>query len=67
MLVKSYRGCRLEVQDDGGEGWTVNVTDRHGGHVAILRNCVTQGLSVLLEEARCQVDKAQGHAQRPFC
>jgi hypothetical protein len=65
VLVRSHLGCRLEVQDDGGQGWIVRVYDRAGAMSLTLRNRVPNGLEPLLAEARHQVDRAYGMAERP--
>lgn len=58
--VRSYRGHRLEVQDDGGDGWRVVVHAPRGARVPsveTLRNSVPGGLGELLGEARRRVDR----------
>ena len=63
--VHTYRAHRLEVLDDGGSGWTVSVyaqastaDDARRTSMVTLRNTVPNGLDVLLEEAKQQVDRA---------
>ena len=58
VQVRTYRGHRLEVRDDGGEGWTVAVYPSRGGAPPeVLRNGVPKGLATLLAEARRRVDR----------
>lgn len=63
--VHTYRAHRFEVSDDGGSGWTVAVyaearttDDARRSSMVMLRNTVPNGLDLLLEEARQQVDRA---------
>lgn len=65
VLIQTYRTCRLEVQDDGGDGWIVHVRDAKGAIKATLRNRVPSGLDVLLSEARGQVDRHAEGAMSP--
>jgi hypothetical protein len=65
VLVRSHLGCRLEVQDDGGQGWIVRVYDSRGGVSLTLRNRVPNGLEPLLAEARERVDQAYGVSKGP--
>jgi hypothetical protein len=56
--VRTHRGHRLEVRDDGGEGWIVAVHPPRGGAPPeVLRNGVPNGLAALLAEARRRVDR----------
>jgi hypothetical protein len=66
VMVRSYRNCRLEIQDDGGEGWIVRVHDADGLASCTLRNRVPNGLEPLLAEARAQVDRAYGQVSAPL-
>jgi hypothetical protein len=65
VLVRSHLGCRLEVQDDGGQGWIVRIHDPRGAVSLTLKNRVPNGLEPLLAEARQQVDRAYGIVERP--
>ena len=63
--VHTYRAHRLEVVDDGGTGWTVTIyglgtasDDRPAMRGVRLRNAVPNGLPMLIEEAKQQVDRA---------
>jgi hypothetical protein len=59
IQIHSYRGHRIEVRDDGGDGWAVAVHPRPGDHGApeTLRSGMPNGLAGLLAEARRQVDR----------
>lgn len=58
MGLRSYRNHRLEVADDGAEGWVVAIHAPGGGPDRVaLRNRVPNGLAALLEEARTQIDR----------
>ena len=59
IQVHSYRGHRIEVRDDGGDGWAVTVHPRPGDHGApeTLRSGMLNGLAGLLAEARRRVDR----------
>lgn len=55
---RTYRNHRLELLDDGAEGWIVTVRGPDGGGVlTMLRNRVPNGLGTLIEEARREVDR----------
>jgi hypothetical protein len=56
---RTYRDHRLELLDDGAEGWVVKVRAPGvtGGPCLMLHNRVPNGLSVLVEEARREVDR----------
>ncbi len=56
--MRHYRRYRLEMLDDGAEGWAVTIHPPAGaeGRV-VLRNKVPSGLSVLVEEAEGHVDR----------
>jgi hypothetical protein len=60
MFVWFYLDCRLEVQDDGGEGWIVRIYDAQGAALRTLRSRIRNGLELLLTEARQKVDHAYG-------
>ncbi|MCO6415655.1 hypothetical protein JYK14_05615 [Siccirubricoccus sp. KC 17139] len=55
--LKTYRQHRLEMLDDGHEGWVVAIHAPDDGGQVTLRNHVPSGLVQLLEEARQQVDR----------
>ena len=58
--TRSYRSFWLEVRDDGATGWMVDIYPRGGDAVqerVTLRNAVPNGLDILLDEARLQVDR----------
>jgi hypothetical protein len=59
VQVRTYRGHRLELRDDGGTGWTVAVhpPGGDGGPTDMLRNSVPNGLTALLAEAKHRVDR----------
>ena len=64
VQVRTYRGHRLELRDDGGTGWTVAVHPPGGGQggdggapAEVLRNSVPNGLAALLAEAERRVDR----------
>ena len=65
VFVQSYLGCRLEVQDDGGDGWIVRVHDAKKGVSFTLRNRVPTGLEPLLAEARERIDRIRGAIEGP--
>ena len=50
IQVHTYRGYRIEVRDDGGDGWAVVVHPRPGDHGApeTLRSGMPNGLAGLL-------------------
>ncbi len=59
--VRTCRNHRLEVQDDGGQGWSVTIhgagPDDSPPRRVVLRNAVPNGLEALLNEARRRVDR----------
>ncbi|RYG63560.1 hypothetical protein EON80_20985 [bacterium] len=57
VALKSYRNHRLEVLDDGGDGWVVTIYEPQGGNSTTLRNRVPSGLSFLMEEAEAIIDR----------
>ena len=59
IQIHSYRGYRIEVRDDGGDGWAVVVHPRPGdrGAPETLRSGTPNGLHHLLTEARHRVDR----------
>lgn len=59
VQVHTYRGHRIEVRDDGGDGWAVVVHPRPGdrGAPETLRSGTPNGLAGLLAEARQRVDR----------
>jgi hypothetical protein len=58
VQVRTYRGHRLEVRDDGGDGWIVSIYLVKGGALPeALRNSVPNGLATLLAEAERRVDR----------
>jgi hypothetical protein len=58
--LRTYRDCRLEVLDDGGDGWMVVVHAPDAPSERQLRNRVPQGLAPLLAEAKAHVDRRLG-------
>ena len=59
VQVRTYRGHKLELRDDGGTGWTVAIHPPPGGDAPTetLRNRMPLGLGGLLAEARRRVDR----------
>lgn len=55
--IRSYRNARLEIMDDGGDGWAVAIYIADEPDHRMLRNCVPHGLVVLLSEAEAYVDR----------
>ena len=55
--VRSYRDCRLQILDDGGEGWLVVVHTPDPRDQLVLRNSVPHGLAVLIREAEEYVNR----------
>lgn len=62
IQIHSYRGYRIEVRDDGGDGWEVVVYPRPSdrGAPEALRSGMPGGLAGLLAEARLRVDRRFG-------
>lgn len=62
--VRAYRNARLEIMDDGGDGWAaaIYITGEPGRHM--LRNRVPHGLAGLLQEAEARVDRHLSRAWR---
>ena len=60
VMLKTYRGWRIEVRDDGGQGWLAIIREPQTGLATTLRNRVPQGLEPLLAEARSRVDRETG-------
>lgn len=54
--VRTYRGCRLEILDDGGNGWIIAVYVPGEPNPLRMRNRVPHGLGVLMQEAEIMVD-----------
>ncbi len=65
MRVKLYHRCRLEIQDDGRQGWTIHIHTSRGGKPGTIRNRVPEGPAVLQEEARTRVDHECGDWATP--
>ena len=63
--VRTYRGCHLEILDDGGDGWVVAVHNPDTSDRVLLRNSMPNGLAVLLEEAEARVDRRLGKVSFP--
>jgi hypothetical protein len=57
VSLKSYRNHRLEVLDDGGDGWVVTIYEPQCGKSATLRNRVPSGLKFLVAEAEATIDR----------
>jgi Ca2+-transporting ATPase len=59
IQVHTYCGHRIEVRDDGGDGWAVMVHPRPGdrGAPETLRSGMPNSLAGLLAEARRRVDR----------
>lgn len=57
MEIRSYRNARLEIMDDGGDGWAVAIYIADEPSRRMLRNRVPHGLAVLLSEAEAYVDR----------
>jgi hypothetical protein len=58
LQVRTYRGHRLQLRDDGATGWTIAIHSacRNAAPV-LLRNSVPSGLATLLAEAERRVDR----------
>ena len=67
VQLRTHRHHRLEVRDDGGEGWCVVIhAPGDGARPEILRNRVPNGLGTLMGEARRLVDqRLDGRAPSP--
>jgi hypothetical protein len=58
LQLRTYRGHRLELRDDGETGWTVAIYPVHGGALPeVLRDGAPKGLAALLAEAERRVDR----------
>lgn len=57
LEVRTYRDCRLEIVDDGGDGWMVAIYASDTPNRILLRNRVPHGLATLLKEAETYVDR----------
>lgn len=58
LQLRTYRGHRLELRDDGEAGWTVAIHPLRGGAAPeVLRDGVPTGLAALLAEAQRRVDR----------
>jgi hypothetical protein len=58
LEVRTYRGHRLEVRDDGDDGWIVAIYVVGGGALPeVLRSSVPKGVAGLLVEAKRRVDR----------
>jgi hypothetical protein len=59
LQVRTYRGYRLEVRDDGWDGWVIVVHPDavHEATATALRNGLPHGLEHLLAEAHDLVDR----------
>ncbi len=57
VTVRTHRAYRLEIVDDGGDGWTVAIYAPDGSDKSVLRTSVPAGLASLLEEARSRIDR----------
>jgi hypothetical protein len=58
VSMQTYRYHRIELLDDGSDGWVVRIHAEGGGTAAVvLRNAVPNGLPVLLSEAKARVDR----------
>ena len=65
--LRTYRNHRLEVRDDGGEGWCVVIHALgDDARPEVLRNRVPNGFGTLMGEARRLVDqRLDGRATAP--
>lgn len=65
--LRTYRNHRLEVRDDGGDGWCVviHAPGRGALQPEVLRNRVPNGLGILMDEARRRVDQKLGGGRAP--
>lgn len=63
--VRTYRDSRLEVLDDGGDGWTVAIYASDGTGRVLLRNRTPHGLAQLLKEAEAHVNRRLGNNTLP--
>lgn len=57
--TRTYRGFRLEIRDDDGDGWSVAIYPTPGtaAQTMTLRNRVPSGLAILLAEAEARIDR----------
>jgi hypothetical protein len=67
VQLQTYRNHRLEVRDDGGDGWCVVIhVPGDGARSEVLHNRVPNGLRALMGEARRRVDqRLEGRAPAP--
>ena len=63
--IRTYRGCRLEILDDGGDGWAVAIYAADAPGRVLLRNHAPHGLAQLLAEAEARVDRRLQKAPSP--
>ena len=54
---QTFRNYRLEVDDDGGDGWLVTIYDPDLTDRSVLRTSVPGGLAELLDEAHARIDR----------
>ncbi|SDB74624.1 hypothetical protein [Belnapia rosea] len=57
VKLQTHRGYRLEVKDDGGDGWMVTIYTPDSSDKSVLRTSVPDGLTGLLDEARSHIDR----------
>ncbi|WP_043342623.1 hypothetical protein [Belnapia moabensis] len=55
--IENHRDHRIEVQDDGAEGWILTIYDPKAFEKSTLRCSVPDGLTTLLNEARSRIDR----------
>ena len=58
LEVRTYRSHRLEVRDDGRDGWIIAIyASRPGASPEVLRDSTPYGIATLLAEAERRVDQ----------
>ncbi len=55
--LRTHRDYRLEIKDDGGDGWMVIIYASNHTDRSVLRTSVPGGLAGLLDEARSRIDR----------
>ena len=58
--TRQYKGCQIEILDDGGDGWVVAIHSPREAKPTRLSNRVPHGLSELLALAQEHVDRRAG-------
>ncbi|TDG16184.1 hypothetical protein [Paracraurococcus ruber] len=63
--IRSLRDCRVEILDDGGDGWMVVVHTPDPRDQLVMRNSVPHGLAALLAEAEAYVNRRANTGRLP--